>query len=93
MNIKEFIDKVVNDESLLSLFCNLYFRWEDERMYEDINDYARAILNHIVVSTNENPTFICGTGEPFGVLVHFNKKLIHFTLKIENDYANICARV
>jgi len=45
--------------------CDLYARWQDEKQYEDINDYGKAISKVLP----EGVKVIKSTKRPFGVVL------------------------
>lgn len=48
------------------VMADLYFRWADEKKYEDINDY-KIPLNTIATNTNVSITEMCK--RPFGCII------------------------
>lgn len=44
---KTKVDALVNNMELLNYMAELFCRWEDEKGYEDIEDYGKAIFNAI----------------------------------------------
>lgn len=71
--------KIFDDEKFRDSFINLYYRWQDESAYEDINEY-RNYLNGII----QNVTGIADlqiakmTGRPFKITIKCDYE---FTLK------------
>jgi len=54
MTLKEFWKKF-NEGENWNYFVDLYCRWQDEKEYEDIKDYATALTKHYGID------FISGT--------------------------------
>ena len=50
--------KEINSEKTAKLLIYLYDRWQDEKKYEDINDYLQAIKRNV-------PNAYEITGDPF----------------------------
>ena len=90
MTTQEKINAVINNENILCIFANLYCRWQDEKEYENINDYGIAIVSAI---NKEMPalkaTCIQATKKPFGVKFYVDGMLFHFYAKLKGRN-NIC---
>jgi hypothetical protein len=72
---------VINNANAIRFFLNLYYRWEDEKMYEDFADYAKAMMKYIPTGA----TLIKGTKRPFGVKFEYNGFTAHIYLKIKGN--------
>lgn len=61
--------KVLYNEDFSEFMRNLYFRWQDEKDYEDINNYARVIVEAIRQANGEDVvlTDIKPSKRPFGI--------------------------
>ena len=79
---------LVNSQKILNLFVNLYMRWQDEKEYEDFNDYAEVMACN-VKNVIGDITNVTGTQHPFGIKFTHNNKKLHLTLKVQNGYANL----
>lgn len=90
MDKKEFAKAVINDDNVLDTFANLYCRWQDECMYEDIDEYGKFLCEKI--NKIGKATFVEATSQPFGVKVKYGKDTIHFFSKINGEYLSVCAR-
>lgn len=90
MDKHEFVRTVINDDNVLDAFAYLYFRWQDECMYEDINEYGKSLCERI--SKIENVDFVEATSEPFGVKVKYGKDTIHFFAKVKGECLSVCAK-
>lgn len=93
MTRQEKISAVVNNENILRTFANLYGRWQDECMYEDIAQYG------VVMATTIGKEFpdivgaaIATTKRPFGVKIYVDGALVHFYLKLKGRYCSLCAK-
>lgn len=74
---------LVNSENVLNTFANLYMRWQDEKQYEDFNEYAKVMANS-VKSVIGDISEIKGTKRPFGIKFTYNGKKHHLFLKVQN---------
>ena len=84
------LEKLVNSKSIFNTFINLYYRWGDEREYEDFNDYVsvmRKVVEDVIGSVNS----IKGTKRPFGVCFKKDNKEYKLFLKFKGRYANLAA--
>ena len=79
---------LVNSQKILNLFVNLYMRWQDEKEYEDFNEYAEVMACH-VENVIGDITDVKGTQRPFGIKFTHNNKKLHLTLKMQNGYGNL----
>lgn len=69
MNVEttlQAIEKYVDDN--FDLLCYLYNRWQDEKAYEDINDYGQQFA----AKFPEGWKLLKATKRPFGVQVEIN---------------------
>lgn len=83
MLMKEFW-KNVNDNHADMLF-NLWCRWQDEKEYEDIQDYLIVIQNHI-------PEAFKITKRPFGIHCKCDDGIIHVQLKCQGNHVKMCGK-
>ena len=65
--MKTILTNLVNSSKVLNTFINLKYRWEDERGYENFNDYAKVMAQAIEKETKKDIKLIKGTKRPFGV--------------------------
>ena len=73
------IGSLMKNEKFANCFCNLYSRWQDEKQYEDINDYSKA-REYFLKATVENVQVMKPTKRPFGFVVRIHEYWdIHFT--------------
>ena len=68
------------------LLCGLWERWQDEKDYEDINDYLAVIKNHL-------PSAYKMSKRPFGVLCKCDDGDLHIQVKRKGNYLNLSAVV
>ena len=66
----EKVDSFVNSSS--KILGNLYCRWQDEKDYEDINDYSLPLIN---VAKNHGIENLTMTKKPFGCKIQLNDKV------------------
>lgn len=72
--------KVLDEYS--NLLYNLYERWQDEKEYEDFNDYVEAFKKHI-------PETIKGTRRPFGFHIKCDNGILAVEVKRSGNYLKI----
>jgi hypothetical protein len=89
MNNAEFINKVIYNEQVSNTFANLWNRWQDEKEYEDINEYAKVL--HGAINKIDECMLFKATKKPFGVKVYRAGQLIHFFMKKKGSYLVMCA--
>lgn len=84
----DFKTKLVNDENVFNVLCDLFFRWEDEWRYEDFGEYSKAMKNAVINSIGEIDTAVA-RDEPFGL--DFNKDGVRYGLDfvLEGDMAKL----
>ena len=87
MTTKEKLIAIINNENVVNTFGYLYERWQDEKEYEDINDYGITIVNTI----NKEMPFLKAacirtTKRPFGVKIYVDGILFHFYVKASKQY-------
>jgi hypothetical protein len=80
MTRKQLWEKVNKENS--KLLCNLWERWQDEKEYEDINDYLTAIQKHI-------PEAKTISKRPFGVMCLCDDGNIKISVKLKGNYLTI----
>lgn len=88
---REQIIQVLNDTNTLRKFEDLYFRWQDEKQYEDFNDYTMSMMK----SMPTGASLIKGTKRPFGVSFNYGGSRVHLFLKFENKgrYCKLAAKI
>jgi hypothetical protein len=70
----DFKQKVVNFyKTNTNNFINLYFRWSDEKEYEDFNDYIALMKVWVEKGGFE---FVKGTKKPFGFKFKGNNHIL-----------------
>lgn len=79
------IESVINNEKTIETFLYLYERWEDEKYYEDFEDYTNALMKHMP----KNAVLIEGTETPFGVKFLYGTKKYHIFLKLYETYCTL----
>ncbi len=48
---------------------DLYGRWQDEKEYEDFNDYVGVMKKMILARSPKMTTFVRGSKRPFGITI------------------------
>ena len=81
--MKTILTNLVNSSKVLNTFINLKYRWEDERGYENFNDYAKVMAQAIEKETKKDIKLIKGTKRPFGV--SFEIEGLKFNLFIKTN--------
>ena len=77
--------KNVND-NYADLFFNLWSRWQDEKEYEDIQDYLAVIQKYI-------PEAYKITKRPFGVHCKCDDGNIHIQVKRNGNYLKMFGKM
>lgn len=90
MNNAEFINKVIYNKEVSNTFANLWDRWQDEKEYEDINEYGKVL--HGAINKVDECMLFKATKKPFGVKVYRAGQLIHFFMKRKGSYLVMCAK-
>ena len=91
MNNAEFVNKVIYNENVSNTFANLWDRWQDEKDYEDINEYGKVL--HSAISKVDECMLFKATQRPFGVKVYRGGQLIHFYMKKKGNYLVMCSKM
>lgn len=63
--------------SLNDILPNLFFRWQDEKEYEDINDYGEVIDKHLKAN-HPNIRFLLMNKVPFGFVFTYLDSPSHY---------------
>lgn len=85
--MKTILTNLVNSSKVLNTFINLKYRWEDERGYENFNDYAKVMAQAIENETKKDIKLIKGTRRPFGVSFEIDGMKFNLFLKINGRSA------
>ena len=85
--MKTIITNIVNSSTVLNTFINLKFRWDDEKKYENFDDYAKAMIQSIKKETKKDVKLIKGTKRPFGVIFEIDGLKLNLFLKTNGRYA------
>ena len=86
---KENISKVLNDSNAIHHFDYLYWRWQDEKQYEDFNDYVGAMMKYMP----SGATLVKGSKRPFGVTINYGGQKVQISLKHRGDYCSLVAKI
>ena len=92
--MKTILTNLVNSSKVLNTFVNLKYRWEDERGYENLNDYAKIMVQAIEKETKKDIKLIKGTKRPFGV--SFEIEGLKFNLFLKSSGRSVwlaCKRI
>ena len=74
-----------NEDAFFDAFANLFFRWEDEKEYEDIKDYLVPIKKMIPEADRMYKS-------PFGFRAKADDGAIKIFFKKSGRYLKICAK-
>lgn len=74
------------DNTRAELLCGLWERWQDEKDYEDINDYLAVIQKYI-------PSAYKMSKKPFGVLCKCDDGDLHIQVKRKGNCLGVSAIV
>lgn len=83
------IKKVLNDEKTIRKFEYLYERWQDEKEYEDFNEYAKVMMTFMP----KDAILVKGTKRPFGVVINYGGYNIHIALKRTTKYISLTSKI
>jgi hypothetical protein len=86
---RENIRNVVNNLGTIQKFHNLYERWQDEKDYEDFNEYVAAMMKSMPTGAK----LIKGTKRPFGVTFNYGGNTVQVALKLEKGYCKPVAKI
>lgn len=75
----------MTNDKYTDFLCYLWERWQDEKEYEDINDYLKAIQIRI-------PGDFKMTKRPFGFVAKCDDGNIHVSVKSQGRYLKLCAK-
>lgn len=84
----ERIKNIINNETYSKMMCNLYYDWRDEYEYEDIRDYAKAIINKLTaLFPSYNIKLVKPSKRPFGVTITINGEYsVMLGVKVKSGY-------
>ena len=85
--MKTTLTNLVNSSEVLNTFINLKYRWEDEKGYENFDDYAKVMIQVIEKETNKDVKLIKGTKHPFGVIFEIEGLKFNLFLKTNGHSA------
>ena len=92
--MKTILTNLVNSSKVLNTFINLKYRWEDERGYENFNDYAKVMAQAIEKETKKDIKLIKGTRRPFGISFEIDGMKFNLFLKTNGRSAWLaCKRI
>lgn len=74
------MDKIINNLRILEYFLNLKFRWDDEKEYEDFNEYVKC-MESAVCSVLGSISDVKGSKRPFGLFFTYDGKRYHLLVK------------
>ena len=86
---KENISKVLNDSNAIKQFDYLYWRWQDEKQYEDFNDYVESMMKYMP----SGATLVKGSKRPFGVTINYGGQKVQISLKHRGNYCSLAATI
>jgi hypothetical protein len=86
---RENIRNVVKNLGTAQKFLNLYERWQDEKDYEDFNEYVTAMMKSMPTGAK----LIKGTKRPFGVFFNYGGNTVLVAIEIEKGYCQLVAKI
>lgn len=86
------VSKIVNNSDLLNLLLNLNYRWQDEKEYEDFNEYIKVMKSEVLKIVPE-VTFKTGYKRPIGFSINAENRNVKIFLKIKGNSANLSAEL
>ena len=91
IEVKNELAKNFAKREILNHFIYLYDRWQDEKMYEDWNDYVISMKS--CLERNGNPQGflenVKGTKRPFGLKFTYKGFEFKIQLTFKNKYVNL----
>lgn len=87
MTAQEKINCLINNDKVVNTFVNLWGRWQDEKEYEDIRDYASVLIGCVQKNCPELGAILHSvTTRPFGIKVVMNDAYLwHIFVKAEGN--------
>lgn len=87
MTAQEKINCLINNNKVVNTFVNLWGRWQDEKEYEDIRDYASVLIGSIQKNCPELGAILHSvTTRPFGIKVVMNDAYLwHIFVKADGN--------
>jgi hypothetical protein len=87
------ITNIVHNNEIGNLMFNLYDRWRDECEYEDINEYAKVIIDKLTsLFPQYNIKLVKPSKRPFGVIISINDEYsFRLYIKLKGNYAHFMA--
>ena len=83
---------LVNNELVGNAMYNLYLRWQDEYMYEDIYEYGPVIAHAVGAAfPNSDIVLLKCSGKPFGFILSIDGEKVNLFVKEKGGYITICA--
>lgn len=83
---------ICNNEETLVTLVNLRGRWEEEKDYEDFNDYVEVMRNLRFIKLTNCPV-IGGTKRPFGVKLQCGDGVLHMFVKTVGNTYQLAAKI
>ena len=86
------LDALVNNELVGNAMFNLFCRWQDEYMYEDIYEYGPVIAHAVGAAIpNSDIVLLKCSGKPFGFTLSIDGEKVKLFTKEKGGYLTICA--
>lgn len=86
---RQDISEVINNLGTIQKFDYLHERWQDEKEYEDFNEYVKAMMK----SMPEGATLVKGHKRPFGVTFNYGGNEVQISLKRKDGYCSLVAKI
>lgn len=90
----KILNAIINDDKVMDAFSYLLVRWEDEKYYEDIEDYGKALYRVIAENyPNNGIGYMSATKSPFGLKITIGGNKVHIYAKVRGAYFSLMAKV
>lgn len=83
------ISDVLNNLGTIQKFHYLYKRWQDEKDYEDFNEYVAVMMKSMPTGSK----LIKGTKRPFGLTFNYGGSTVQVALKSEKGFCKLVAKI
>lgn len=86
MTKQEKIKAILGNRNLFNTFANLWERWQDEKEYEDINEYGKVLFKKLTeLHPNFGVTYVGANKRPFGIRVTIDGTTLNIFVKTQGN--------
>lgn len=89
MTLPKEIKEILHNGQIFTVFVNLYFRWQDEKKYEDFKDYVDVMAGCLPVGSK----VLGGTKRPLGIKFKYNNQTFHLMFKVKNSMGRLAVGI